>query len=94
MSIQRSVNGLTCRRAAESCEVGRPAVAEYEQRARQAGLSSDEVTGLEAAELDSGAWSRIPEQPMQPHAFPSRLVALAARCGVGLRVSVHSASNG
>jgi hypothetical protein len=54
-----------------------------------AGISS--ASGFEAAELDFGVWSRIPEQPMQSHAFPARLVELAARCGVALRVSVYLA---
>jgi hypothetical protein len=49
--------------------------------------------GFEAAELGFGLWSRIPEQPMQSHLFPARLVELAARCGVGLRVSVYRASD-
>jgi hypothetical protein len=44
--------------------------------------------GFEAAELNFRVWSRIPEQPMQSH-FPAALVELAARCGVGLRLSVY-----
>jgi hypothetical protein len=48
--------------------------------------------GFEAAELDFGVWSPTAEQAMQSHAFPARLVELAARCGIGLRVSVYVAS--
>jgi hypothetical protein len=51
------------------------------------------ASGFEAAELDFGVWSRSPEQPMQSHAFPARLVALAARCRLGLRVSAYLASD-
>jgi len=51
------------------------------------------ASNFEAAELDFGVWSRFPEQPMQSHVFPATLVALAARCGVGLRVSVYLASD-
>jgi hypothetical protein len=56
-----------------------------------AGISS--AGGFEAAELDFGVWSPPAEQPMESHAFPARLVELAARCGVGLRVSVYLSSD-
>jgi hypothetical protein len=51
------------------------------------------AAGFEGAELDFGVGNRLPDQPMQSHALPARLVELAARCGVGLRPSVYLASD-
>jgi hypothetical protein len=49
--------------------------------------------GFEVAELDFGVWSRMPGRAIESHAFPARLVELAARCGVALRVSLYLASD-